>query len=234
MTSTEIKRSVETAAPLIEVSNLKHAFQEQVVLDIPRWQIEDGQHSLILGPSGSGKTTLLSILTGLLKQSEGIVTVLGETLAHIPSRQKDRFRAQHFGVVFQDNHLISSLTVRENIEITQQITGGKADWEWAKHLLNELGIFSKVSKKPNALSRGEAQRVALVCAAMSRPQILIADEPTSALDDHNTEKVIGLFNKLAREVNSTLLIATHDQRLKRLYDHQLSLNLLHTEKGEVS
>lgn len=209
--------------PLIEVEGLRHTYGSNEVLFLESWQLQSGTNQLLVGPSGSGKTTLISILTGLMQPSSGTVQVLGQQISGLRTRELDRLRVSVFGLVFQDHHLVSSLSVAENLALAQHFAGQKQDRSWANHLLEQLGLRNKQQAKPASLSAGEAQRAAIARAAVCKPKILIADEPTSALDDKNTEDVVGLLKSLCSLWGATLLVASHDARIKPHFQKCLDL-----------
>lgn len=214
-----------SAAPetLIEVSGLRHTFGNKTVLTLDNWSLMHGENQLLLGPSGSGKTTLLSVITGLLQPTSGDVKLRGQYLSQMSSGQKDKARATSFGLVFQDHHLVSSLTVEDNLAFARFVAGLADDPAWTATLLERLGLAGKKNAKPSTLSRGEAQRAAIARAAITRPPILIADEPTSALDDANTDHVLTLMTDLCEKWGATLLVASHDNRLTSYFSHRLDL-----------
>lgn len=212
-----------TPETLIEVSGLSHDYAGRTVLALDEWCLKEGENQLLLGPSGSGKTTLLSVITGLLKPTAGDIKLCGEYLSRMSPSQKDKARATSFGLVFQDHHLISSLSVEDNLAFARFVAGQDDDPEWTQTLLDRLGLAEKRNSKPATLSRGEAQRAAIARAAITRPPILIADEPTSALDDANTDHVLTLMTDLCKRWGATLLVASHDNRLASYFNHRLDL-----------
>ncbi len=213
-------------APLFQVSELIHQYGEHTVLSIDSWQLMPHEHQLLLGPSGSGKTTLLGILSGLLRPTKGTVEALDISITDINSSELSTFRARNFGFVFQDHHLVSSLTVSDNLSLARHLAGLSDDRPWAEHLLNQLGISEHRDSRPANLSHGEAQRAAIARAAVTRPPLILADEPSSALDDDNAARVMELLRTLSEEVGSTMLVASHDSRLKSLFTTSLMLEKL--------
>ncbi|MCK0070619.1 ABC transporter ATP-binding protein [Kordiimonas laminariae] len=213
----------DSETPLIETKELRHSYSDQEILYIKSWCLHEGENQLLLGASGCGKTTLISLLSGLSKPSSGDIWVNGILLSGLQSGEIDRLRASMFGLIFQDYHLVSSLNVYENITLPQQFTNQPTDKGWAEHLLKRLGLTDKKHTKPSALSHGEAQRVAIARAAMCQPPVVIADEPTSALDDENTAHVMELLNNLCAEWGATLLVASHDKRIKPFFEKRLIL-----------
>src|SRR5690606_25324840 len=177
-------------------------------------EVTSGQHTLILGDSGSGKTTLLHILSGLLKPETGSVRIDGQSIYDFPARKLDEFRGQRIGLIFQEAHLVKSLTIQENLQIAQGFAGAKVDHNRIHEVLTLLNLEHKANSYPGKLSRGQMQRAAIARAVINRPAILVADEPTASLDDRNTERVLHLLLNQAEQQDATLIIATHDKRVK--------------------
>lgn len=175
---------------------------------------QSGEHRLLLGPSGSGKTTLVNLVTGLLTPDRGEVVVDGEAMSALPGPARDDLRQRKIGVIFQTLRLVSALTVRGNLRLAQRLAAGAADERAIDGLIEAVGIAHCADARPRALSQGEAQRAAIARALIARPALLVADEPTSALDDANTDRIARLLIDTADAYGSTLLIATHDARLK--------------------
>jgi len=178
---------------------------------------------LLLGRSGSGKTTLLQLLGGLRTPQKGKVVVAGTEIKSLSAAQLDQFRGKHIGIVFQQSHFVKALNVQENLLLAQQLAGEKPSKERAIELLDRLSLKHKLHAKTSDLSQGEQQRVAIARALMNHPEIILADEPTSALDDYNCEEVIKLLKDQAVAENATLLIVTHDERLKSQFDKSVEL-----------
>jgi putative ABC transport system ATP-binding protein len=206
---------------MIHLKNLAHFFQQNQVLNIPEWTAEQGEHWLLLGNSGSGKTTLLHILAGLRQASKGEVIVLGQNIQEVKGAKLDRFRARNIGLVFQRPHLIQTLTVMQNLQLAQYMAGLKQDKNRCEEVLKQLNIWEKRKSYPNKLSQGQAQRVSVARAVLNHPKILLADEPTASLDDANTQQVIDLLKTQALQYQASLIIATHDQRIKESADFKV-------------
>ena len=183
-------------------------------ISLPDLRIAVGQHTLLLGPSGSGKTTLINCIAGLQRISAGRVDVEGTDLATLSTRQRDQLRGARIGMVMQRLHLISAMTVRANLALAQRLAGHAVNGSRIEDLARELGILDKLDKFPRQLSQGEAQRAAIARALVNQPALLLADEPTSALDDASCEAAIGLLLQHAQTHNATLIVATHDARIK--------------------
>jgi putative ABC transport system ATP-binding protein len=204
---------------LIDIEDLEAGYNvpsgKQVVVKIDRLNIAQGEHTLLLGPSGSGKTTLLNVLSGLVLPLKGSVRIEDVSIGALTAVQRDKFRSQKIGLVMQRLHLISALNVENNLLLAQRLAGLPRDLKRINEVLTALQIADKAHKFPRNLSQGEAQRVAIARAVLNRPKIVLADEPTSALDDANCDAAIDLLFTQAREHGATLIVATHDARIKK-------------------
>jgi len=204
------------------LSGLRHDYAGWRVLDIPDWTVAQGEQWLVLGASGSGKSTLLHVLAAILRPTAGRVEVAGQDLSALGGAALDRFRGRHIGIVLQRLHLVASLTVLQNVQLAQYLAGLPQDAARAREVLAGLGIADKLAARPAELSQGQAQRVAIARAIVNRPQVLLADEPTANLDDGHALEAIDLLAGQAQACGATLLIATHDQRVKaRIANHRM-------------
>ena len=211
---------------MILINNLKFGYAAQQILSITHLEVKDSEHLLILGNSGSGKTTLLHILGGLLSPKAGKIMV-GETdLYGLSAGQRDAYRGQNIGLVFQKAHLISALSVQDNLLLTQYLAGATQSKARVKEVLSELNLGDKLHKKVTQLSQGEQQRVTIARALLNRPKVILADEPTASLDDDNARVVLSMLKGQAEKYKASLIIATHDQRVKEEFDLQLNLHAL--------
>ncbi len=208
---------------MFALRGLKHAYDGTDVLRVDAWQSGQGEEWLVLGPSGSGKTTLLHVLAGILRPTGGSVAVAGQDLAALKPAELDRFRGRHIGIVLQRLHLVGSLTVMNNLLLAQYLCGAPEDRARARDVLASLDLGDKVGAFPHELSFGQAQRVAVARAVVNRPKLLLADEPTSNLDDGRCLQALDMLRTQARACGATLVIATHDQRIKARIDHQFVL-----------
>jgi putative ABC transport system ATP-binding protein len=205
---------------MFALRDLRHAYDGTEVLQVSEWQVEQGSQWLVLGPSGSGKTTLLHVLATILQPTAGTVSIAGQDLAALRPAELDRFRGQHIGIVLQRLHLVPSLTVRKNLLLAQYLAGAPQDGTRVREVLGSLEVAGKADAFPHELSFGQAQRVAVARAVVNRPKLLLADEPTSNLDDERCAQAYGLLESQARACGATLVIATHDQRIKaRMSNH---------------
>jgi ABC-type lipoprotein export system ATPase subunit len=209
---------------MISVSNLTFRYSSATSIAFPDFSIGKGQHFLLLGESGSGKTTLLHLIGGLLRNYSGKINVAGIELSTLTESALDRFRGQHIGFIFQRNHLINALSVEKNLMLSPYLAGLPADKTKVGEILVSVGLTDKRSHKVTELSQGQAQRIAIARALMNKPSILLADEPTSALDDKNCDRVIHLLMEAASANKSTLVVATHDHRLKAVIKNQIDLS----------
>ncbi|MGX1755003.1 ABC transporter ATP-binding protein [Sphingobacterium mizutaii] len=199
---------------VLKTSNLSYQYPKGPTLSFQDLLLADQQHTLVLGDSGSGKSTLLNLIAGFSSPTTGEVIINGQNLYQLSGSDLDKFRAQNLGFIFQEAHLLKNLSVTENIKLAQSLAGLAVDEQAIKSLLEKLQLGGFGNRRPNELSRGQVQRVAIARALINKPSLLIADEPTAALDDKNTFLVVELIKGLAKEQGSTLLISTHDKRLK--------------------
>ncbi len=208
---------------MLQTRDLKFSYEKGNYIEFPNIDCKQGEHWLLLGKSGSGKTTLLQLLGGLRTSQTGEVKVAGTVLNQLAGSQLDAFRGKNIGIIFQQSHFVRSLNVMENLLLAQQLAGVKPSKDRAKELLERLNLGNKAKSKTYELSQGEQQRVAIARALMNKPKIILADEPTSALDDQNCKEVIQLLETQANKENATLLIVTHDGRLKSEFENSITI-----------
>ena len=196
--------------------------QSEPVLTIPQWSVPKGEQVFLHGPSGGGKSTLLGLLSGLLKASEGSVCVLDQALDQMSSRQRDRFRANHVGYVFQQFNLIPYLNAIDNIQLACRFAQKKASTviaEETRQLLSTLQLPERDWQSPaRNLSIGQQQRVAIARALVTQPKLLIADEPTSSLDQLNRDLFMSLLMKITAQHETTLVFVSHDMSLSKHFN----------------
>ena len=201
-------------SPVLAVNGLRFAYDEKVIVNVDDCTLQAGQSMAVIGPSGCGKTTFLHLLAGLLKPTAGGVEILGQELNSLGAAQLDRFRGEHVGMVFQRLLLMPALTVRENVELAQQMARKPKDSERVDSLLEQLGLSEWQHSKPRMISQGQAQRVAIARALVHGPALVLADEPTSALDDDRADAALSLLKDAAEAAGAALLVVTHDQRVR--------------------
>lgn len=208
---------------MLEIRGLRHAYDGRTVLSVPSWDVAAGEASLVLGPSGSGKSTLLNVIAGLATPTEGSVRVDGEEVTRLAPAARDAFRARRVGLVLQTLHLVGVVSVRDNLRLAQRLAGCRVDDGRIDEVLAGLGIAALAGARASRLSVGEAQRVAIARAVVNRPSLLLADEPTSALDDANCARALSLLLDQAAACGATLLVATHDNRIRDRFARRLEL-----------
>lgn len=208
---------------MFSLYQVRHQYNGLTVLDVPHFEVQQGEQKVVLGASGTGKSTLLHVIAGLLQPLSGKVEVMGKFWNEMKPAERDTFRGQHVGIVFQKMHLINTLNVRDNLLLTQYLSGVAQSDERVNEVLESLDIGTQKTKFPHQLSHGQAQRVSIARAVLNKPKLLLADEPTSALDDENCQRVIQLLKAQAQHYGASLLITTHDQRLKNAFDATVTL-----------
>ena len=199
------------------------------VLDIQEFVVPEGSRMAVAGPSGSGKTTLFHIIAGILAPTSGRVQVAGTDLTELRGAERDRFRARHTGYVFQSFNLLRAFTALENVMLGMVFAGAMPPTEQharAVELLERVGLGHRLGHKPTQLSNGEQQRVAVARALANRPRILLADEPSAHLDFETAERVTEVIGELCAEGGVILLVATHDPRLLRTFEHVVQMQTI--------
>lgn len=213
-------------------------------LSVDALKVLQGERVLLLGPSGSGKSTLLNLVCGIVAPQAGAIEVLGQDIAAMRATARDRFRAEHLGIVFQMFNLLPYANAAENVLLPLgfapqrrgRATRDRTAGEQAVRLLAELGIEGPLSDAMNAsqLSIGQQQRVAVARALIGEPEIIIADEPTSALDDKAQERFLDLLFAQLDKRGSTLLMVSHDRRIARRFDRAIRLDEIAKEMEGTS
>lgn len=208
---------------MIAISGLVHRYGETEALRLSDWRVRAGERWLVLGASGCGKTTLLHAIAGLVRPSEGSIQVAGEDLSTLRGAALDRFRGASVGIVLQALHLIEHLSVRDNLRLARYLARQGADERRISETLATLGIEDKAARRPAQLSHGERQRAAIARAVVNRPALLLADEPTANLDDAAAGRAVDLLLEQAERHGATLVVATHDARVKSRFEQRLEL-----------
>nr|BFD62242.1 ABC transporter ATP-binding protein [Bdellovibrio sp. HM001] len=223
---------MSSSSELITLRDLTYTYSGQTTptLHVPEFRVNKGEELFLYGPSGTGKTTLLEILAGVLRPTSGSVEILGQDLAKMSDAQRDSFRAEHMGYVFQSFNLIPYLSVQENIELPLHLSAsrkarlGTVDTEMViRALCGNLGIADLLDKKVTELSVGQQQRVAVARALLGKPDLILADEPTSALDADHREKFLKLMFELSELYGTTVIFVSHDRSIEKLFSRSLSL-----------
>jgi putative ABC transport system ATP-binding protein len=199
---------------MLVLQNVKKSYieangHELPILDIPSFQIAEGEQMVLLGPSGCGKTTLLHVIAGISSANSGKIVLDSVDLGRLSEAGRDRFRAAKMGYVFQTFNLLPAFTALENVMLGMTFCRGRRDVERASQLLTRVGLRHRADHKPTALSVGEQQRVAVARALANRPRLLLADEPTANVDQANQQKIIDLIRATCGEERIALLMVTH-------------------------
>jgi putative ABC transport system ATP-binding protein len=211
---------------MLTTQDISYTYDGGNTMHFPNINCARGEQWLLIGQSGIGKTTLLHILGGLRTPKNGKIFINDTDLYQLPSAEMDRFRGKNIGIVFQQSPFLKALTVAENLAVAQQLAGQTISKDRIKSLLDRLNLGHKLRSKTTELSQGEQQRLAIARAVINKPVLILADEPTAALDDVNCRQVIALLENQAKEENATLVIVTHDQRLKDIFPNQITLGAL--------
>lgn len=210
---------------MIRLEGITKSFDKLEVLRGIDLEINQGEVVSIVGPSGAGKTTLLQIMGTLDAPDRGSVTIDGTLVSKMKERELSAFRNKHIGFVFQFHQLLPEFTALENVMIPAFIAGAgqREAQESAMKLLDFMGITERASHKPNELSGGEKQRIAVARALINNPAVVLADEPSGSLDTHNKEELHQLFFDLRNRFGQTFVIVTHDEGLARITDRTIHL-----------
>jgi len=205
---------------MIKAININKSFGDLQVLKNVSLEINKGEIVSIVGPSGAGKTTLLQIIGTLDKPDSGVIKINETPVFGLPENALSKFRNQHIGFVFQFHQLLPEFSALENVMIPALIakTGKEEAEKQAMELLSFLKIADRAQHKPNELSGGEKQRVAVARALINNPDVILADEPSGSLDSKNKEELHRLFFELRDKFNQTLVIVTHDKELASISD----------------
>lgn len=224
----------------IKLSDIRFNYaerQQHTVINIPTWSLHTGDQVFVHGPSGGGKSTLLGLLSGLLVPNKGQITVLGQRLDNMNNRQRDRFRAENIGYVFQQFNLMPYLNAIDNVFLATQFSAQKHTVglkDEIKNLFNELNISDKDWSRPSReLSIGQQQRVAIARALINKPQLLIADEPTSSLDEANKDAFMQLLMPMVSKNKMTLLFVSHDLSLSNYFSRVECLSDFNCVEGSA-
>tara|TARA_B100000676_G_scaffold299539_1_gene344015 strand:+ start:338 stop:1003 length:666 start_codon:yes stop_codon:yes gene_type:complete len=218
---------------VIEISNVIFQYPvpgDKIILDIPGWSVSKGERVFIHGPSGCGKTTFLNLLSGLAVINEGKVIVFSYRLDQMSEGQRDAFRANYVGHVFQTFNLIPYLSAVDNIRLGGYFSGKAPNRDWvekAKQALLDLGVsYEHHDIQARSLSMGQQQRVAIARALINKPKLLIADEPTSSLDEKNKKSFMSMMMELVMANEITLVMVSHDTTLSSYFDRVEEFNLI--------
>ncbi len=216
-------------APVLECRNVIRRFSEGVaeleVLSGVDFEVNAGERVAIVGASGSGKTTLLQILGGLDEPTSGEIRVGGQSMVNLGEAERGRLRNKYLGFVYQFHHLLPEFSAEENVAMPLMIRGQRRSdaIDEARLLLDRVGLGERLEHKPGELSGGERQRAAVARALITRPKLVLADEPTGNLDAGNGGQVLNLMLELNEELNTSLVVVTHDATIAGRMDRIVTL-----------
>ena len=205
---------------MLKTTNLTYEYKGYNELGFPNMNVERGSSLLINGDSGCGKTTLLHLVAGLRQPTAGQIVINNQETSSFSPSEMDRFRGQYIGMIFQQSYFIQSLSILDNL----MLSPSAIDRDWALDVANRLQICELLNRRCNQLSVGQQQRASIARALMNQPSLILADEPTSSLDNNNCRKVINLLQEEANAQNATLVIVSHDERLKSEISNILELS----------
>lgn len=203
---------------MLTVLNVKKSFRQPdgsplPILDVPKFEVAAGEQMVLAGQSGGGKTTLLHVIAGITRPDSGSVHVNRTEITTLSEVGRDKFRAQNIGYIFQTFNLLPGYTAFENVLLGMTFSGLKVDEARAKHLLERVGLGSRLTHKPATMSVGEQQRTAVARALVNKPKLLLADEPTASIDARNQQQVLDLIRETCREENVALVLVTHSPQV---------------------
>ena len=215
-------------ARMIKIRNIKKDFNEETKIHLKDIDFEDGKSYAILGVSGSGKTTLLNIIAGILTPNEGDVFVDDINVTTLSQKEKDLFRLNNIGYIFQDFKLMEDMSVEDNLNLLKI---GKVKCIDIDKILSEVGLGSKRKAKVKTLSGGEKQRVAIARALMKSPKIILADEPTGSLNYKKGLEIMELLKEFHKKSEHVMIFVTHDDRMASFADEVIQFEELLIQKG---
>ena len=218
---------------MINLKNIEMTYDDNGTkinaLKIKKISIEDGERVAFIGSSGCGKTTLFNLISGMITPTSGTVLVENVALNTLKESERDLFRANHIGYIFQDFNLFSEFTVMQNVVLPMSFSNRYSKKEMqaeAINIIKRVGLENKINQKVKTLSGGEKQRVAIARSIVNKPNIILADEPTGNLDYKNGEKIIDLIMQIAKEEKATLLVITHNNSQLDMFDRVINVEEL--------
>lgn len=208
---------------MLRTESVQYRYDDNLNIEFPDFQLGENESSLLLGKSGSGKTTLTHLLAGILPLQTGNILFKEQEYSHLNNLQMDKLRATEMGVILQQPQFIGALNLLENMQMNAFYRKVKFSIDHYKNIAEQLNIEHLLYQKTYKMSSGEKQRASIALAIENKPKLILADEPTSNLDDENCEKVVGIFKNIQESYGASLLIVTHDQRLKNHFKHIIQL-----------
>lgn len=218
---------------MINIKNVVMKYQDNgteiEALKIKKLKIEDAKKVAFVGSSGCGKTTLFNLISGMILPTEGTIEVEDMNITDLTEAERDLYRANHIGYIFQDFNLFPEFTVMQNVTLPMTFSkrySKKEINELAKDILKKVGMDEKANQKVKTLSGGEKQRVAIARSIVNKPNVILADEPTGNLDYKNGVKIMQLIMEIAKEENATLIVITHNNSQLDMFDEVINIEEL--------
>ena len=219
---------------MLEISKLKKSFRqpggERVqILDVPEYEVADGEQAVLIGPSGGGKTTLLHIIAGITQPDSGKIKVNNVDIGQFSESGRDRLRAKSIGYVFQTFNLLPAFSALENVVLGMTFSGMRNTNRQAKKMLERVGLGHRLKNRPSEMSVGEQQRVAVARALVNRPRLLLADEPTANVDPSNQQQIVDLIRQSCEDDKIAMVLVTHSMEVANQFervDELESINLV--------
>ena len=213
---------------VLNVKNLRKHYvspdgERQLIVDVPEFSMSAGKQVAMQGESGSGKTTFLNLIAGILQADEGEIWIDDEDMNALSEADRDGLRAEKIGYVFQTFNLLQGFSAIENVMLGMSFGVG-ADWNYAKGLLERVGLADRLDYKPRQMSVGQQQRVAVARALANRPRLVLADEPTGNLDRTRAFEALELIRELCTENETALLLVSHDREILSKFEHVENLS----------
>jgi putative ABC transport system ATP-binding protein len=215
---------------LLDITDLQKSFtspdgDRTLIVDVPRFTLEAGEHVAVRGASGSGKTTFLNLIAGILQADKGTIQLDGQNMAALSEGKRDRLRARTLGYVFQNFNLLQGYTALENVMLGM-LFGPGVDAKHARGLLERVGLSHRINYRPAQLSIGQQQRVAVARALANKPKLVLADEPTGNLDQRHAGEALALIREVCRENGAALLLVSHDPAILAAFERSEDLGHL--------
>lgn len=203
------------------------------ILDVPSYELDEGEQAVLIGPSGCGKTTLLHSIAGITRVDQGLVEIDQVNMSNFSESGRDKIRADKLGYVFQTFNLLPGFSALENVLLGMTFASKKISRARARDLLEQVGLGHRMRNRPSALSVGEQQRVAVARALANCPKVLLADEPTANVDPNNQQQIVDLIRDRCREENIALVIVTHAMEVAEQFDRVDRLDELNRVVSEA-
>jgi putative ABC transport system ATP-binding protein len=221
---------------MLQLRNVKKSYAEPdggrlPILDIPAFEVRNGEQMVLVGKSGCGKTTLLHTIAGITRADSGQILIDGIDISRLSEAGVDKVRAAKLGYVFQTFNLLAGFTALENVLLGMTFGRGRKDAARARQLLDRVGLSHRTTHKPAALSVGEQQRVAVARALANKPSLLLADEPTANIDPKNQQKIVDLLRETCSEENVSLVMVTHSTEVAGQFERVDKLEEINQTTG---